>query len=1037
MKDNDNRKRVEQAEYKAKLIEAELTAVKSSKAYRISKTLGIIKAQVKSDPVGLSKKAARIVFSEPKKARHLFRSANRGAFIAQSVAEQNAKYQEWILLNEPDESELDEQRAASDKFKYQPLISIITPVFNPPVDVLEELIESVLEQTYPNFELCLGDFGDDVEVKHLIAKYAKLDLRVKDYAFTENKGIAYNSNLILEKATGEYIALLDHDDTLSQDALYENVKLLDEKQYDFIYSDKDKIDEKGNRFDPLFKPQLSPEMLLNVNYLTHLNVMKTSLVNKIGGWDPDTDGAQDWDLFLRLVAATKQVAHIPKVLYHWRVIASSTAMSIDTKPYALAGQRKAIDKYLAIENIPAKSYHQHTELFLKWDRQVVNQRPIVFLQYSNLPNTMRAIRYIRKAVERPKFVILLEGIDAKRADMIAKRTGADTLVYEATIFSQTLGKYLGTIDKKYNDSVALFLLDSLRLPKKTDWYENLTGWLAIKNVAAAGGRIVDRHDLIVSGGGLVTPDRQYFPIFHGYPRYYQSYIGNAEWVRNLTIMSSLFCVTKVSLLQSFDFAKHGTAKSKQALFDEYFLWLSKDYRLIMTPHATVSIFEDEGIDLQRPLSSISNKAGAASYKDVFSNPNMSSADPMRLFEDEPLLGLSDPNGNKEPVDRYQHDATILASTFDMSASEIDANKRIVKNNKPLQNPQSVAWFLPAFDAIYAGLMNIFSFANYLSESQKLRTTIYILKGTNDISSERQLVITVFPALKNADFVSIRPDQIDKIKSHDIGIATQWATTFPLAKADAIARKCYFIQDNEANFYPKGSISSLVEFSYRFGFMAIANTDGLLNLYKKHYGGSGIVLKSKVDLSAYYPRKDVYHIAKKPYKVFFYARPNMPRNAFELGIAGLKVLKQELGSSVEIITAGSSWDADAYGVTGLFTNLGKIDYDAVPKLYRTVDAGLMFMFSGHPGVTASELMASGCPVVVNEYDDQTWHDLYKHEETCLVTVPTASEVARNLERCLHDDKLRKKLIDGGLAKIRDFYGGYEASLEQAFKAIKKG
>ena len=1034
---DDNRKKIEQAEYRAKLIEAELNAVRSSKAYRISKLLGIIKAQIKSDPVGLSKKASRIVFQDPKKVRHLFRSVNRGAFIAQSVTEQNAKYQEWILLNEPDEIELDEQRVLSEKFSVQPLISIVTPVFNPPIVVLEELIESVLEQTYSNFELCLGNFGDDIEVKQLIVKYAEIDTRVKHYAFTENKGIAYNSNLILEKATGEYIALLDHDDTLSPNALYENIKLINKKPYDFIYSDKDKIDEQGNRFDPLFKPQLSPEMVLNVNYLTHLNVMKTELVRKVGGWDSQTDGAQDWDLFLRVIASSDLVVHIPKVLYHWRVIATSTAMSIDTKPYALSGQRKAIDKYLGIEKIPAKAYHKHTELFLKWDGDVLDKSPIIFIEYSNLANTMRTIRTIKKAVDNPKFVIMLEGEKSLQLKTIKLKTDADTIEYKSSTLSQVLGRYLSELDKKYKDSIALFLIDNLRLPKKTDWYEDLTGWLAIKDVAAASGRIVDRHDLISSSGGLVTPAGHYFPLFHNYPRFYQSYIGNAEWVRNLTVLSSLFCATKISVLQSYDFAKQDKAKTKQALFDEYFLWLSKDHRLVMTPHATASVFEDEDIDLERPIEANDNKIRSGNYQDAFSNPNMNPVDPMRLFEDEPLIGLSDSGAGLEPVDRYQHDATILANTFDMNADEIETNKKSIETNKILHNSQSIAWFLPAFDAIYAGLMNIFSFANYLSESQKLHTTIYILKGTADVSSEKQLVVTAFPALKKADFVSIRPDQIDKIKSHDIGIATQWATTFPLAKVNTIARKCYFIQDNEVNFYPKGSISSLVELSYSFGFMAVANTDGLLELYRKNYGGSGVVLKSKVDLSSYYPRKDVYHKPKKPYKVFFYARPNMPRNAFELGIAGLKILKQKMGADIEIITAGASWDPSAYGVKGLFTNLGKIDYGTVPKLYRTVDAGLMFMFSGHPGVTASELMASGCPVVVNEYDDQTWHDLYKHEETCLVTAPTASEVARNLERCLRDEQLRKRLIDGGLAKVKAFYSGYESSLQQTYEAIKKG
>lgn len=1005
------KKIVKQLEYRAEQAEAELNAVKSSKAYKVSKLLGKIKNEVKANPASLAKKVAKTIITEPQKLIHAVRIGKRRVLIQQSVVQQTGKYQEWILLNEPDYDELEEQRKASEKFKYKPVVSIITPVFNPPVDVLEELIESVLEQTYSHFELCLGDFGNSPAVKELLQRYSANDERIKYWEFTDNRGIAYNSNQILEKAKGEYIGLLDHDDTLSPDALYENVKLLNQDSYDFIYSNKDKIDEKGNRFDPLFKPELSPEMLLNINYLTHFNVMRTRLVRQVGAWDPETDGAQDWDLFLKIISKSEKVGYIPKILYHWRVIASSTALSIETKPYALAGQRKAVDKYLDEKGINARAYTKKTELFIKWGS--VEMPPAVFIYFSNIAYTKRTIREIRKTIpDASIYIIVTSGItDTERAGL-----GDYLVIRESELFTSKVATYLS------DHPHTLFIRDSIKLPK-TDWFHDLRGWLSIDDVASVSGRLISSDDLILDSGGFISKHGVYEPLFIGLPRFYQAYIGNAEWVRNLSCLSGNFFVTKTEQLR-----KYIKVSGKSASFDNYFIWLSstENKRLVMTPHVTARISDPNCVTRHK----VDTPKG---FIDKYRPYCLSDEDPMRLFDGEDLAGIEEPDNQGHLIDRYQSDATILARSYDISDKQLRHNQDSINAFGGIENPQSVCWILPSFDAVYAGLMNIFTFAEYLTVDKGIRTTFLILKAGSDTTYEKELVVSKVPALKSATFKSIT-EQTPLTIHYDIGIATLWSTAFVLAKATDITRKCYFIQDNETNFYPKGTVSALADMSYRFGFYAIANTPGLLDWYKHQYGGEGTMVTSKVDLSAYTPRKDIHYVPKKPYKVFFYARPNMPRNAFELGIAALRVLKEDLGDDVEIITAGAEWDPSTFGLEVVFTNLGKIAYESVPKLYRSVDAGLMFMFSGHPGVTASELMASGCPVVVNEYDDITWNELYVHEETCLVTLPVASEVARNLKRCLTDTALREKIIKGGLRKSKEFYTGYEKSLSAAYKDI---
>jgi glycosyltransferase involved in cell wall biosynthesis len=317
---------------------------------------------VLASPVVSIKKIARVLKNDEFSA-----TAKKVYKIQRSKFARQKTYQEWIRRNALSPEELELQRGQSKKFKKRPLISIITPVFNPPVDVLEELLQAVLDQTYDNFELCLGNFGNNEDVKLLLAQYAAEDKRIKVWQF-ENKGIGENSNEIFSKVKGEYIALLDHDDLIELNALYENVQLLNKDDYDLIYSDSDKIDEHGKRSSPFFKPDWSPEMVLTANYVTHFDVIKKSIVDKIGGWDPETNGAQDWDLFLRISEKTDKIAHIPKILYHWRMLSTSTAASMDAKPYVIKGQQRAVNKYLESNHYPAKAQHNKTELYLEWDK---------------------------------------------------------------------------------------------------------------------------------------------------------------------------------------------------------------------------------------------------------------------------------------------------------------------------------------------------------------------------------------------------------------------------------------------------------------------------------------------------------------------------------------------------------------------------------------------------------------------------------------------------------------------------------------------
>jgi len=260
---------------------------------------------------------------------------------------QNKSYDEWILEHEPNSQELEAQRGH--KFDYNPKISIVVPMYNTDERLFMELLNSLLSQTYINWELCLAD-GSEKQNDTIMRLCCANKDRVKYIFLEKNNGIAENTNQAIAMCSGDFIAFLDHDDCLVPFALYEVVKQINmNENAEFIYSDEDKIDEKGNRFDPYFKPDFSPETLECNNYITHFVVLKRSLVEKIGKLDGRFDGAQDFDYVLRAmenVGNFKNIIHISCILYHWRATRNSTANMAESKLYAYNAGKKVVEEHL-------------------------------------------------------------------------------------------------------------------------------------------------------------------------------------------------------------------------------------------------------------------------------------------------------------------------------------------------------------------------------------------------------------------------------------------------------------------------------------------------------------------------------------------------------------------------------------------------------------------------------------------------------------------------------------------------------------------
>lgn len=285
-------------------------------------------------------------FSNLKKLnRRLFSRTKSGKFYDPF---DSFEYNEWLKRQKKMDQTI--------SFAYQPLISIIVPVYNVASKYLEICIESVINQTYSNWQLLLiDDASTNEKTKENLKKYENIDCRINVQYRLENGHISVASNDGIKQSKGEFIALLDNDDKLEKNALQEIVTVLNENQdLDFIYTDEDKINESEFRFDPFFKPDWSPDTLLCFNYICHFTVIRKSLIDQVGGFRSIYDGCQDYDLFLRITEITNKIKHISKILYHWRTLPTSTSTGLNKKDYIHERTIHLLEETLQRRNLKAE-----------------------------------------------------------------------------------------------------------------------------------------------------------------------------------------------------------------------------------------------------------------------------------------------------------------------------------------------------------------------------------------------------------------------------------------------------------------------------------------------------------------------------------------------------------------------------------------------------------------------------------------------------------------------------------------------------------
>ena len=319
-------------------------------------------------------------------------------------------YGPWYEAYVPDEAALEKQR--HHHFEYSPLISVAVPAYRTPEKFLVQMIDSLLAQTYGNWELCIANGSpEDGAMKKVLEEYTKKDSRIRVSELTENKGIAGNTNAALEMARGEFVGLLDHDDLLAPNALYEIVRALDEdRTLDAVYTDEDKVTtELDEHFQPHLKPDFNLDLLRSNNYICHFFVVRRSIVQKVGGFRQEFDGAQDHDFIFRCIETAEKVGHIPEILYHWRTHKASTADNPASKMYAFDAGKRAIEAHLKRTGTEGTVSHTPDLGFFRVKYPVQGQ-PLVSIIIPNKDEkeTLKAcIDSIREKTEYPNYEIII------------------------------------------------------------------------------------------------------------------------------------------------------------------------------------------------------------------------------------------------------------------------------------------------------------------------------------------------------------------------------------------------------------------------------------------------------------------------------------------------------------------------------------------------------------------------------------------------------------------------------------------------------
>jgi O-antigen biosynthesis protein len=537
------------------------------------------------------------------------------------------EYQTWFEAHRTQSSDLDRLRAETRAFDYQPCVSIITPVFNTPRQWLEECVQSVLDQAYEKWELVLiDDNSDDPELAKFLPELAARDSRITLTRLEKRGGISAASNRGLELAAGEWIGFLDHDDLIEPDALFEHVKWLqNHRDADLIYSDEDKITEEGLE-SPIFKPDWAPDYFLSCNYICHFTLVRAAVLEEVGGFRSEFDGAQDYDLFLRIIERTTRVDHIPRVLYHWRRSRDSTADNIRRKPGSLETGRLALEGHLerqAVRGHVTVDWRTHA-YWIK--RDLIEAKPISIIipMRDRVDLVARCVESITRETNYAPYEIILVDNDSQTdeaRDYLAS-VRHRVLQYHGPFNFSAINNFA----VEQTESPWLLFLNNDTEAIDGDWLTIMAEHIQRLEVGAVGPRLLYPDETVQHGGIVVGVGGIAEHAFRGFPAEAPGVCRQLQVTRNYSAVTGACLLTRRDVFQKV----HGFDEERLPVtFSDVDLCLKirrAGYLVVYTPFAR--LYHHESGTRRRTVEPMETgvmreRWAALLEEDPYYNPNLS------------------------------------------------------------------------------------------------------------------------------------------------------------------------------------------------------------------------------------------------------------------------------------------------------------------------------------------------------------------------------------------------------------------------------
>ena len=504
-------------------------------------------------------------------------------------------YEQWYENHKALPEELEKQK--NEKWKRKPLISIVVPVYNTPQVFLRQMIESVQNQSYSEWELCIGNASpENKEMKKILEEY-KNDARIKEVEIPENKGISQNTNRAMEIASGEWIGLLDHDDLLAPNALYEIAKAVNEHlDAEVIYTDEDKVTtDLKEHFQPHLKPDFNLDLLRSNNYICHFFVASRDLIKRVGGFRPEFNGAQDYDLILRCTEQAKQIVHIPKILYHWRVHKASTADNPASKMYAFDAGKRAIEEHLV--RCRTKGTVQHTkDLGFYRVKYEVCGEPLVSIIIPNKDQAealKKCLDSIREKTSYRNYEIIIVENNSEEPETVAfyKKIAGEKIKI-VTWEGEFNYSAINNFGVRHARGDYLLLLNNDVEIINGDWLTEMLSHCQRKEVGIVGAKLYYPDNTIQHAGIIIGIGGVAGSVFVGLPRAFSGYLHKASIQLDLSAVTAACMLVKRSVFEQVG----GLEEKLKVAFNDVDFCLrvrEKGYLVVYDPYAELYHYESK------------------------------------------------------------------------------------------------------------------------------------------------------------------------------------------------------------------------------------------------------------------------------------------------------------------------------------------------------------------------------------------------------------------------------------------------------------